>query len=419
MSALKKTIVVKLTSLVLRGDHKRGLDQEVIAGIADSLERGEETPPVGMDRSKRLLWGRHRYEAHKKAGRKSIRADVFAFETPEAERAAVIAENLRRKHLTRDERDELIAEYLVLVGVKAPATAPSGLGHLSQSETRHAPAAKENRERKAKIKEAAKIGGVSTKTVERIAKREAAKDEGPAAPEHSEPPPPCIRAFGLEVPPAVDHRARQVQAAIDEIDKHLRAIAKIANGLEETGLSGHDAQKLSKDEYERFAFAARGCRPEALCPWCKGMAWGRGPSPCNGCHGTGFATVAKMRANVPEELLREGEAAMVAERGRMRKLREPSRSPKKGLGGRQLTIEDETGKPIEIEWEPTTGEVVLIEWDPGTAKRARFVRFTGPENILVEVERVDPKGAPTGEWGSPRSFSRKNLLGQAPPEEAF
>lgn len=420
---LIKALTVRIASLNLPGKWRKDLDNENAKALYAELHAGRILPPIRIDRGRHVVQGFHRLAAAMEVGHKTIRADIVEYDSDQEREADQLAENLHRRVPDSEARRRGLARLVEIFAAEAGESSGIADGvarNFSAPAEEVPPKAKRGRPPEPKrqaIKKAAKLTGHSEDTVERAVKAQE-RDEEPAPLEPAPPPPPCIRSFGLPLPPSIDHRARQVQAAIDEIDKHLRAIAKIANGLEETGLSGHDAQKLAKDEYERFAFAARGYRPEALCPWCKGLAitpqW---KSPCNGCNGTGFATAAKLRANVPEELLREGAEAMVAERGRMRPLRGEPSSPRRGLGGRELQITDPDGTPIEVPWEPSPGDLVLIEWDPGTAKRARFVRFTGPENLLVEVERVSPKGQPTGKFEAPRSFSRKSLLGAAPPED--
>lgn len=350
MSALKKTVTLKLSSVRVPGGALKGLDQGVVDGIAAGYERGEETPPVAIRPDKTLLWGRHRFAAHKKAGRKEIRADVMAFATPDAEEAAVIAENLQRKHLSRDERDDLIARYLRLVGVTAQPSATTELtqpqlGQMSQSESRHEPAAKVHRERKAKVKEAAKLGGVSTKTVERIAAREEVKLEPPAPPVEPAPPPPCVESFGLQVPASVDGRARRVQAAVDEADKHLRALARIVNALEESGVPAKHAQK-ARLVMEDAAALIRGVRAEALCPYCKGVVK---VADCYFCQGAGFADAERMRKSIPDELLRTGAEAQVADgTGKFRLLTAPSTPPAPAEIRGRIRLVDENDKPIEV-----------------------------------------------------------------------
>ena len=221
----------------------------------------------------------------------------------------------------------------------------------------------------------AKDTGRSESTVERAVAAAERADEPAAPPPQS--PPPCIRTFGLAVPSAVDGRARRVQATIDEADKHLRALAKLVNGLVEGGAP----EKYTQAARSALADAAdriRGMRPESSCPWCKGFA---NVADCYFCQGAGYADAERMKKDVPRELLLDYPEAVVADGlGKFRKVMsstarsdgamavalEPAGgeapAPKRGLGGRALTVEihdDETGEVREIhpdDEEPPTPE---------------------------------------------------------------
>jgi len=69
---------------------------------------------------------------------------------------------------------------------------------------------------------------------------------------------------------------------------------------------------------------------------------------------------------------------------------------------------------VSTKWNPAPGELVRLRLDPTTERAARFVRFTGPENALLEVQRVNHRGEPLpGAFGAPRSFSHESILGPA------
>jgi len=70
-------------------------------------------------------------------------------------------------------------------------------------------------------------------------------------------------------------------------------------------------------------------------------------------------------------------------------------------------------------YQPMPGDLVVLRWDPTTTRIARFVRYNGAGNPVVQVERVGADGARVmGEFGAARCFGRGDVLGPAPMSPA-
>jgi len=116
--------------------------------------------------------------------------------------------------------------------------------------------------------------------------------------------------------------------------------------------------------------------------------------------------VAKLRAEVAE--LRAEVARLRAE---VAELLDEIYDARASLGDERKELElAKAGPPAAAAPEPKSGELVELRWDPTTTKRARFLYWTRNGSAAVEVERVDRKGRPTGQFGAARSFDRESIL---------
>ena len=369
MKLTKISADIKLSSLILPGSWRKKLDADNLAALRKSLDEGAQFQPVRITTARHVVYGFHRIAATMDAGKKTIRADVAEYDTAAEQEKDGITENLQRLVLTKDEERRALARLVelrtgeievVAAGKTAqPAETADTHGVDNPQPAENLPTAakaktKPQSPRRQAIKRVAKETGRSEDTVER-----AMKEAAPAPP--SEPPPPCVRTFGVPLPASVDGRARRVQATIDEADKHLRALAKLVNGLVEGGAPEKYAQ-AARNALADAADRIRGLRPESACPWCKGFA---NVAACYFCQGAGYADAERMKKDIPRELLLEGVDAMVADGlGKFRKVAggAPAPAPKRGLGGRALTVEihdDETGEVRELhpdDEEPPTPE---------------------------------------------------------------
>lgn len=340
---------VDLASLVLPDDMPARQKTSSVGDLAEDLKRWGRyiNDPLVREEDNRVIAGRDRIAGMLRAGLK--RGWVkFAECTDEEAELLELAENLHRR---QDDQVELRRRWLDTIERQVRLERDA-----KPEKVAHRPASPRGEARKRLADQL----GVSKRAIEKIDQQPAPArgwgddDEGDAS---SAPAPvgPCIKDYEIGVPPTVDARARRVQVAIDEADGLLLKVAKIVNALEETGLSGKDADRI-KDAYGRFAHELRGLRPEALCPWCKAIK----SAGCAGCYETGFAIASKLRADIPEELTRSGAAAMVAENGRYRLLKggeaieiiggAASRAPlDRKLGrARRLRVEGPDGERLDV-----------------------------------------------------------------------
>jgi ParB-like chromosome segregation protein Spo0J len=344
------------------------LNADNLEGLRLELRAGRKLPPIqvveaGAGRHE-VVKGFHRLAAHLDEGLDEIRADVVEYDSEDEREVDVLAENLRRRQLPIDEYRaglrRLVALYEVSpedrsaledqldaeLGGPSEDAERNSSARADQLPTAAKPGRPASTKRKA-IKKAAATAGASEDTVERALKP---KDDEPAAKAPPAPAVPSIRAFGLDVPAAVDAKARRVQAQVDEADKLLRALAKVVNGMEDAGVPGKFAQ-VAVNALKLAGDAIRGLRPSALCPWCKGFA---DVADCYFCSAGGYADAERMKRDIPEDLLLEGDAAMVANgTGRFRKVKADAlpKAPKRGLGGRSLKVEivDQDGAVTEAQ----------------------------------------------------------------------
>jgi ParB-like chromosome segregation protein Spo0J len=118
---------------VVVGPRLRALNEEAVADLMGSIDatHGLQSAPITVrrtDKGLELVIGRHRLEAHRRSGKKTILAFVRVMGDDEA-RKLEIAENLHRAELTALERDEHIAEWIRLTGTEVSsqaATKPQG-----------------------------------------------------------------------------------------------------------------------------------------------------------------------------------------------------------------------------------------------------------------------------------------------------
>jgi hypothetical protein len=306
VSALIETReMMNISHLDISG-RRQELEEANVAAILAGLLDGQDTPPIAIDQEGRVLWGFHRLEAHARAGRETIRCDVMAFASPEAQEAAVISENLRRRHLDKAERDRLLARYVELIGKRAEVSVQSEPKPQAASEKGGRPKDPEREN----IRAAAKETGYSESTVRRaVAEQE---EPEPVEPEAPAEPEPVLRSFGVPIPPGIAARAKCAQELIAKADGALRQLAGYLNNLE--GLIPASVHQRLEQERSVLAFDVRGARPEWLCVFCKAR-----PDileKCPTCRGDGVTYAVSTKGDFSPELLGEGDAAMVASGGK-------------------------------------------------------------------------------------------------------
>ena len=308
---------VRLASINMDvADIRRRVKAAHVVELANDIRtRGEEPihAPTVRTSDKRLICGRDRMAAlvMLKAKKAWVRlVDCTDAEAQELE----LAENVYRRN---ENRAELIAQ---LVGLKeqqvraeveltqrAPGVGgddPSqrGKGASSDPETRAGQRAIKAEARK----RGARDGGITTSA---IRKAERAAEKSSAAPMSGElgsapaaeagEPALTLDLLGCDdaSAKAVAKYARKDQEAIDEADQALRHAQAVLRRL-----TPCTAFKQLHEQVHRVASLVRSARPEAICPWCKGLP--KSDVACGPCAGLGYVT-DEMRARAPKEL-REG-----------------------------------------------------------------------------------------------------------------
>jgi ParB-like chromosome segregation protein Spo0J len=259
---------VKLSALKLRGGWDRDLDQDTLDGLVEQIQIGAVLPPIGVDETRHVVYGYHRIAAHKLLKRTEIRVDVV----PQVAVArSAIAENLRRRHLTREQLADAIRRYQEIDQPKPPEPeddAPK-IGRPKSPE------------RAARLA-TAKALGVSEETVRRAEAKPEPEPEGPALSEHAS----MLRdAFA-----GLASMLVRIQGTATALDKVLEVVGGPL--LMRNAAAVGKVRRLAKEAAEE----ARAAMPEAPCAYCKGAE-----KNCPACKGTAYLTAAQVKA-VPEEL---------------------------------------------------------------------------------------------------------------------
>jgi hypothetical protein len=470
MRFLERSLLVDIATIKFPPDWRRGVEGEGmdlanILGMARDLNKGLAQGNIRLEADRTLSQGAHRIAAHLLApsigpvGRMSD-ADALALieewvetgETPEPPRWEIYAdvveytgsaegqsdrliENLRRRHLSDDEKRAGYRKLVALYEAEAAEELEEGdrdcvadqlqvehenfEAHAQQLPAAAEPApeaepakAKPGRPKDPKrqaIKKAAKATGRNETTVARALKdppkKEQADEDPTTAPAEVAA---CLDWFDVEPNRDVDGQARKVAAQVWEVDMGLKALKRQLTGLRELGHPNALCDSI-EEAYTTLAHLVRRSKPVSACHACKG-----GPTrkDCFDCLGTGYASKAQAEGDVPPELLQRGDLAMVRDgRGGFRSLVAVPEVRADGAVRADLTPESDPEPP----YEPSAGEIVIVRWNPqGDVKKARFVRLTkSGRSMVVQVARVDRKGKTTGEWGDDRTFDRSELMGPA------
>ncbi len=275
------TSVVKITSLKLPGGWDKHLDQAVLDGLVDELERGSALPPIGVTPDRRVLYGLHCVAAHKLTKRSAIRADVIECTDDEAASLA-LAENARRRSLSDAEIAEAVA-----------ALAPRPKGSFAP-DAASKPATPTNvgrgASKAAALLAVAKAAGISESTVKRAIKRaEAAQD----APGEAEEP---------KVDPRADYDAKRAALGrvLSEAAAQLSAaLGKLTTAEPDHGWSGVQWQRL-RGMVRAAGGEIRASMPAGDCGYCDVAKEGYGVADCPACQGSGYLTASQL-ANLPRE----------------------------------------------------------------------------------------------------------------------
>lgn len=259
-------------------ERKKAEKSPVVEVLMQSIRENELIEPIVLKPDMSFVVGRKRAIAFERLERKSIPAIIRG-----GDKKAEIAENLHREHLSKEERDALLAEYVALLAGK-------GWGKPTAT-------------KKAAIEKVAKEAGVSPKTVERAIAEPKEKAEKPPEPGL----PKGFNAFGLELTPLevtyVLHSVGRYQAMIGALSDCIDDLSELAGqGLIEPA----KAQRLQR-ELQGVLNDLKSAMPIALCPSCKMLEGVK--EACGSCFGSGLAGKAAL-AGIDKALLLTGEQAI-------------------------------------------------------------------------------------------------------------
>jgi hypothetical protein len=164
-------------------------------------------------------------------------------------------------------------------------------------------------------KEVARAAGISPASVKKAEQRAAkASAEGSAGPppnaQSAEPSAlfvPCIDLLGLPIDgktQTANDWSADVQAALDEADKHLRLAQAALKRLEVCTFPATIGQQL-RAEVHRIADRVRSERPASICPWCKHVP--EVTATCNPCKTLGYVS-ADVMSRAPRECIQSSGA---------------------------------------------------------------------------------------------------------------
>lgn len=388
-SALEKTINRRPSSLTLEAGWKKKLDVANVVGLCGELHAGRILPPIKIDSESRVVAGRHRVAAHllvklldkhvpgsygeekhdSECAAKivrwvnggnfdltevPVRCDVIDYADSDEAKIDELSENLRRRQISDEER---AADLVVLVKLyekkiaaeakrleaeakAAAADAAAAKPGAKPAKVKGTPGRKKSNKRKA-IEAAAKTAGTSTDTVERALER---ADETAKAGEVNATP--VLDWFGLTPIGDVESAARRVKTIIAEADTKARMSGRLIVAAGEAGLPKSIVNEIDAT-FTAYMAKLDGATPSHACPSCKGVL----RRACPACGGVGYATVEQMKADVPKDLLKRGDNAMVRDgQGGIRMFHEKSaEAAKKGSKKKAtVTVRDDSGKETEV-----------------------------------------------------------------------
>ena len=304
--------------------------REMEASFADTGGEPLHYPLVAKQEGKgtfKVVAGRTRLKALKRAGKKEVLVQLVAGEEKELQTAAII-ENLRRRQV--DQKDLLTALDNIRQGITGQAASNCA---DSQREDKEKPSARRGRPSEGKAESRERVAKLTGQTAEAIRKQEerarAAAEKEAAEPAESAPtyePKPTIDLHGLDVPADVLKAAEKEQALIAKMDHLIRELKSTYTDYE-----NHRGERkgMKAGQYQfsalRDALGAFGtirqCRPVSVCLSCKLLPDVR--KTCATCRGTGYMdekTRKDMEGSGGNALLLEGDEAGVWVDGKWRTL---------------------------------------------------------------------------------------------------
>jgi hypothetical protein len=307
-------------NIKMPGDWQKHLDPTVVAEMTRTLEAAAAVhgdldaykhsglPYVILDQGQTLRAGRNRYAASKAAG-VPIGTRVFEFNHPDEAEEVELKENLHRKTLSQEQEDRDTRRLVELAKARiererAAAGEGGSRNSVASSQGAAKPGPKKSAESEA-IDEVSKGIGISRQGVQKRLKRAAGEQDPTQQPG---PTTPTIKTWGLggEERQPLFKAAALLQDAMDTVSHTIaRAVGAISEVEQIPEVLGWPALLGLKDQLHQLGRVARQLRPEAICPFCKGVVAGC-PS-CGGRQLVGQGAVER----APAELLLAGDQAMV------------------------------------------------------------------------------------------------------------
>ena len=282
------TKTIKLSSIHLATGWRRGLDSDIVQRLQASVPDMQLAPVAVQAKTGHLIFGRHRIEALKCAGRKTIRADLWDVTDDEVADMR-LRENLER-HVPAD-RDAQLVELVARV-VREVQDEPEP----PRKRGRPPSAAGEARRR------VAAATGVSERTVRRAEDATAAAAVSP--PQPGSAPVVGQAAVALSSLPlarfAPVELQKDAEAMIADIGAIRHGIAVVLGRITERVNAGSRVRwTAAQDQLDSASRGLAGQAPVAFCPYCK---CSERQATCQGCRGRGYVYTV---ADVPAEFLDE------------------------------------------------------------------------------------------------------------------
>ena len=284
------------------------VDDAVVAEYAEAMTAGAEFPPVtcfGTEAEAWLADGFHRVAAARRAGHKTIAAQLYAGSREDARWYAAGANathGLRRTNadkrraveialgLKPDLSDRAIAEHVAV----SPTTVGTIRGEVSKLDTC---AKRTGRDGKRYPPPPPPRPPGETFT-ESVLPPESRGSGGPA-PE----PPKVLDEVGREVPDELVplwQRRQEVQDLMTAVSRVRSTLRRAQEENDELYAHANFSHALATLDQGYTAIAAT--KPHAVCPYCHGTAL---RANCRACRKTGFLSKFKWDTAVPEELRRQ------------------------------------------------------------------------------------------------------------------
>ena len=307
---------VRISSIKAGGDVAKLRKDPVTREIEATLPAtgGQPAEPIVLDRAGNLVAGRKRLAACLNADVKTLDVVQLDGTTAELEMVTLI-ENVRRKHMSAEERGKDLARLLELER-KAAEPFPDIEDGADEPPEKPQPTEKRKpgRPKKATTKTreelADKLG--STPEAIRSSIQRGKADKAPAEKQSG------IDTLGLDVPIALIERTTTERAVLSQFHADLVALQNRITRTEKES-DGRHYETLYLAVHEAAALAKR-MVPACVCLWCKGHP--KLQSTCIGCKGLGYLTNGGMEVVTDAALRKGGDQACVYVNSRLVNLKD-------------------------------------------------------------------------------------------------